>query len=145
MKHKQIIWDFNGTLLDDVRETLDATNALLARYGKPMLADADAYRRVFGFPVIDYTRRSDWNVKNLKFTPTNGLRNTTAARRRQGCTPAAAKRLRISGMPGADSICCPLPNAKCWQGSLHRSTSRPFLTTSSDRMTRGRTASLQRQ
>jgi len=54
MKHKQIIWDFNGTLLDDVRETLDATNALLARYGKPMLADADAYRRVFGFPVIDY-------------------------------------------------------------------------------------------
>ena len=30
MKHKQIIWDFNGTLLDDVRETLDATNALLA-------------------------------------------------------------------------------------------------------------------
>lgn len=54
MKHKQIIWDFNGTLLDDVAETLDATNAVLARHGKPLLADADAYRHVFGFPVIDY-------------------------------------------------------------------------------------------
>lgn len=54
MKYRQIIWDFNGTLLNDVAETLDATNALLARYHKPVLADADAYRRVFGFPVIDY-------------------------------------------------------------------------------------------
>lgn len=54
MKYRQIIWDFNGTLLNDVAETLDATNALLARYHKPVLANADAYRRVFGFPVIDY-------------------------------------------------------------------------------------------
>ena len=54
MKHRQIIWDFNGTLLDDVAETLEATNVILARHGVPMLDDADAYRRVFGFPVIDY-------------------------------------------------------------------------------------------
>lgn len=54
MKHRQIIWDFNGTLLDDVQVTIDATNAVLAKYHRPQFSDAAAYRRVFGFPVIDY-------------------------------------------------------------------------------------------
>ena len=66
MNYKQIIWDFNGTLLNDVAETLDATNALLARVGKPLLADADAYRRVFGFPVVDYYERIGLERRNFE-------------------------------------------------------------------------------
>lgn len=54
MNYKQIIWDFNGTILDDVALTLEATNLLLDRYGKRRLADVDEYRAHFGFPVIDY-------------------------------------------------------------------------------------------
>lgn len=54
MQHRQIIWDFNGTLLDDVQVTIDATNAVLAKYHRTQFSDAEAYRRVFGFPVIDY-------------------------------------------------------------------------------------------
>lgn len=54
MKYKQIIWDFNGTILDDVSITLEATNLLLDRHGKRRLADVDEYRAHFGFPVIDY-------------------------------------------------------------------------------------------
>lgn len=101
MKHKQIIWDFNGTLLDDVRETLDATNALLARYGKPTLADADAYRRVFGFPVIDYYEKiglerekfeiyaDEWVAEYNRRAPQAGLylgcREALACFRDAGC------------------------------------------------------------
>ena len=54
MKYKQIIWDFNGTILDDVALTLEATNLLLSRHGKRQLADVAEYREHFGFPVIDY-------------------------------------------------------------------------------------------
>ncbi len=85
MKYRQIIWDFNGTLLDDVAETLEATNALLARHHKPVLADADAYRRVFGFPVVDYyekiglereyfeTYADEWVAEYIRRAPHAGL------------------------------------------------------------------------
>ena len=51
---KTILWDWNGTLLDDVWLGLEAMNALLARYDKPLLRDLDHYRSVFCFPVSDY-------------------------------------------------------------------------------------------
>ena len=54
MKYTQIIWDFNGTILNDVQTGIDAVNVLLDRYGKPKLTDVDQYRKTFGFPVIDY-------------------------------------------------------------------------------------------
>lgn len=51
---KTILWDWNGTLLDDVWLGLEAMNALLARYDKPLLRDLAHYRSVFCFPVSDY-------------------------------------------------------------------------------------------
>ncbi len=55
MKYSHIIWDFNGTLLDDIDECLWVLQELLARRGLPTV-DIDRYREVFGFPVIDYYR-----------------------------------------------------------------------------------------
>ena len=54
MKYTQIVWDFNGTILNDVQTGIDAVNVLLDRYGKKRIEDLDLYRRTFGFPVIDY-------------------------------------------------------------------------------------------
>ncbi len=50
-----IVWDFNGTLLDDVRACLDALNSFLRARGLPTLSRED-YRRRFGFPVADFYR-----------------------------------------------------------------------------------------
>ena len=58
MKHyDRVLWDFNGTLLDDLRLCMDSVNLLLERRGLPLLADEEAYRRVFGFPVQAYYAR----------------------------------------------------------------------------------------
>ena len=54
MNYTHIIWDFNGTILNDVQTGIDAVNALLKRYGKKVIENADEYREVFCFPVIDY-------------------------------------------------------------------------------------------
>jgi len=53
MMHKYIIWDFNGTILDDLQLCLDLLNVMLEKQSKPKL-NVDAYRNVFGFPIKDY-------------------------------------------------------------------------------------------
>ncbi len=55
--HTHLIWDFNGTVLDDVTLGIDCVNRMLASRGLPTLTNADAYRAVFGFPIRDYYRR----------------------------------------------------------------------------------------
>ncbi len=54
MKYTHAIWDFNGTVLDDVDTGIRAVNHLLAARNLPTLFDADAYRRVFHFPIKHY-------------------------------------------------------------------------------------------
>ncbi len=56
-KYTHIIWDFNGTILDDVEPGIVSVNALLEKYGVPKIPDTDTYRRAFGFPVKDYYER----------------------------------------------------------------------------------------
>ena len=55
--YDHVIWDFNGTILNDMQIGIDSTNVMLRERGLPLLADLDAYRRVFDFPVEDYYRR----------------------------------------------------------------------------------------
>ena len=45
-----VIWDWNGTLLDDTQAALDTLNAMLARRGGRQIA-MDFYRDHFAFPV----------------------------------------------------------------------------------------------
>jgi len=47
-----IIWDWNGTLLDDIAACLTTINRMLARRGIPVLT-LEKYREIFGFPVRD--------------------------------------------------------------------------------------------
>jgi len=62
--YKHIIWDWNGTLLDDVNIVIDAMNSLLKRRRLPLL-DIEKYKDIFTFPVKDYYSRLgfDFNVE----------------------------------------------------------------------------------
>lgn len=50
---KTIIWDFNGTLLNDMQVCIDCMNIMLKERGLPAL-DLKRYRDIFTFPVRDY-------------------------------------------------------------------------------------------
>ena len=56
MKYDYLIWDFNGTLLDDVQTGIDSVNTLLAERGIPTVQSVERYREVFRFPIIEYYR-----------------------------------------------------------------------------------------
>ncbi len=53
MGKKIIIWDWNGTLLNDVQMCVNCMNVLLEKRNLPRLS-FDTYRSVFNFPVRDY-------------------------------------------------------------------------------------------
>lgn len=52
-KVKTIIWDWNGTLLDDVDTCVASMNAMLRQRDLKEL-DHERYRQIFTFPVRDY-------------------------------------------------------------------------------------------
>ncbi len=54
MKYTHIVWDFNGTLLDDVTAGIDAVNDMLARRGLATIRSVQHYQQLFCFPIIDY-------------------------------------------------------------------------------------------
>ena len=58
MKPRCVIWDWNGTLLDDLQLCLRLLNEMLEEDGCPNRYDLAAYREIFGFPVVDYYRRA---------------------------------------------------------------------------------------
>lgn len=53
---KTIIWDFNGTILDDLILCLNIINQMLVKRNLPMLS-RESYQAEFDFPVIDYYRK----------------------------------------------------------------------------------------
>jgi phosphoglycolate phosphatase len=52
-KYKQIIWDWNGTLLDDTWLCVEIINTYLSDRGLPNIS-LSRYRNIFAFPVKDY-------------------------------------------------------------------------------------------
>ena len=50
-----VVWDWNGTLLDDTGACVEALNAILRRQRRSPVTVAD-YRRTFRFPVREYYR-----------------------------------------------------------------------------------------
>ena len=58
-----VIWDFNGTLIDDLDLVVRTVNTQLAKRNLSSLT-TDTYRDVFGFPVEDYYRRIGVTFEN---------------------------------------------------------------------------------
>ena len=53
MKYKHLIWDWNGTLLDDTWLCIESINKILLKRGMPIVLKKD-YRETFSFPVKQY-------------------------------------------------------------------------------------------
>ena len=61
--YTHIIWDFNGTILDDVQVSIESANRLLRSHGLPVIHTVEEYREKFGFPIIDYYRRMGFDFE----------------------------------------------------------------------------------
>ncbi len=64
--YKHIIWDWNGTLLNDSWMAVLVINETLAKRNMPTI-DHDHYQNIFGFPVIDYYRRLGFDFIDESF------------------------------------------------------------------------------
>lgn len=72
-KIKYVIWDWNGTLVDDVQASVNAINCMLARRNLSATT-IERYRETFGFPVKDYYRitgfhleQEDWDAMSSEY------------------------------------------------------------------------------
>jgi len=61
-----IIWDWNGTILNDVQHAVDVMNRLLQAEGLPSLA-VPRYRDLFRFPVRSYYEDLGFSVNDEEF------------------------------------------------------------------------------
>lgn len=52
-----VIWDFNGTIADDVAIGIEAANTVLSRRGMKTIDSVESYREMFCFPIINYYRK----------------------------------------------------------------------------------------
>lgn len=66
--YKCIIWDWNGTLLNDVPLNIGIVNTLLTERGKKAVDSVEYYKREFCFPVIDFYRKVGFDLENEDFT-----------------------------------------------------------------------------
>lgn len=66
--YKCIIWDWNGTLLDDVPLNIGIVNTLLQERGLNIIDSVDFYKKEFAFPVIDFYRKVGFDLENEDFT-----------------------------------------------------------------------------
>lgn len=65
--YADVIWDWNGTLLDDAWLCIETINELLRRRSLPAVT-ADSYAELFEFPVERYYRRLgfDWSRETFE-------------------------------------------------------------------------------
>lgn len=62
---KYVIFDFNGTLVDDIDLCITSLNILVKKYLDRDVVTKKEYRDVFGFPVIDYYKRVGFDFDKL--------------------------------------------------------------------------------
>ena len=65
-KYEHILWDWNGTLLDDVDLCIDTINVLLKEYKLPFLSK-EKYRNIVDFPIVNYYLRLGFIFKEKSF------------------------------------------------------------------------------
>ncbi|MBR2721522.1 MAG: HAD family hydrolase [Clostridia bacterium] len=86
-QYTHLIWDFNGTVLDDVAPSFASANRLLRAHGLAPIESLDRYREVFGFPIVDYYQRLGFDFSK---TPFEELAPEWVAYYREASTPERA-------------------------------------------------------
>ena len=67
---KNVFFDFNGTLIDDIDLTLDIENKLLVQRGLNAVTK-EFYLDNFCFPVINYYKKSGFDLTKINFSELN--------------------------------------------------------------------------
>lgn len=77
-----VIWDFNGTLMDDAALGISVMDGMLRRRGMPGM-DRKRYEQVFSFPVSEYYARLgfDFNQEPFEVLAVEYIENYEAAAR----------------------------------------------------------------
>lgn len=66
MKYKNILWDWNGTILNDTPVAFEATNILLKRYDYPTIT-LEFYRDNMDTPIVNfYSKIFDLNKHDMQ-------------------------------------------------------------------------------
>lgn len=63
---KYILWDWNGTIVDDFHYNLDLINRLLQERGLPTINE-EQYKKAFGFPIIDFYRKVGFDCSDTAY------------------------------------------------------------------------------
>lgn len=64
---KRIVWDWNGTLLDDVDLSFQCINRLLKENDLKPLCSLEAYRNVFDFPIQSYYEKVGFDFSKKSY------------------------------------------------------------------------------
>lgn len=99
---RHIVWDWNGTLQDDVQAAVNGINMLLRQRGMPQVTIED-HRRLFTFPVSKYYRElgfaletENWDEMADQFI--RAFASDTSTRLFSGTVPTLT-RLNAEGIP----------------------------------------------
>lgn len=65
-KYRHIIWDWNGTLFDDIELSVSVINGVLSRRNLQKIT-IEQYRKMFDFPVEQYYHRLGFDFENESF------------------------------------------------------------------------------
>jgi phosphoglycolate phosphatase len=85
MNPTHIIWDWNGTLLDDVEACVQSVNCMLATRQLPTLS-TDLYRDIFDFPVQAYYEKLGFDVAHEDWDQIAEEFHVNYKRFSKGCT-----------------------------------------------------------
>lgn len=66
-RYDSVVWDFNGTIFDDVGACFEAANRLMERHGLKPLESLFQYRNLFGFPIRDYYIRMGFDFNKTPY------------------------------------------------------------------------------
>ncbi|MEI7661451.1 MAG: HAD hydrolase-like protein [Bacteroidota bacterium] len=83
-KYTHIIWDWNGTLLDDSWLCVDVMNGMLKEQNLPPVT-LEIYKELFDFPVRDYYLKLGWDFDKEPFEMV-GMKFINRYNNRQGQT-----------------------------------------------------------
>lgn len=64
--YDHVIWDWNGTLIDDTEIAVQALNAMLTEHQLNPV-DKIQYKNVFGFPIRNYYEKVGFDLNQLSF------------------------------------------------------------------------------
>ncbi len=66
-QYTTILWDWNGTLLNDTDVSIATINELLSKRKHPLLTK-ETYQEVFDFPVIEYYKKIGFDFESESWT-----------------------------------------------------------------------------